>query len=378
VRTVFVDKFPPLPADDGGKLRSAAILRRLAARGEVVVCAFERAGVPLGPTPDGVEVRTVPLSRSPRSVARGIARTRSGSAARFWDPALARLVTDALDEAPTDLLQVEHGQLAPYLGLGRARRRVLDLHNIDSALAASYARSTRSPRGRLAGVESRLLRRLERRAVARADLVVTVSEDDARRLAPRPRELVVCPNGWDPGTPLPVAADPVVVFAALLSWQPNVDAAVWFARDVWPAVVEARPDARLLLVGRDPAPEVRALAGESVEVTGTVPDVRPYVAAARVAVAPLRAGGGTRLKILEALDAGRPVVATSVGVSGLDDLVGHGVVVADDPSRMAAEITALLADADRAARLGADGHAAVRARYSWDGVLAPLLDRVSA
>jgi glycosyltransferase involved in cell wall biosynthesis len=132
----------------------------------------------------------------------------------------------------------------------------------------------------------------------------------------------------------------------------------------------------LVLVGRDPAPEVRALAAPGVEVTGTVPDVRPYVAAARVAVAPLRSGGGTRLKILEALDAGRPVVATSVGVSGLDDLVGDGVVVADDPAAMAAEIGTLLADDARAAALGAAGHAAVRSRYSWDGVLAPLLERV--
>jgi glycosyltransferase involved in cell wall biosynthesis len=111
-------------------------------------------------------------------------------------------------------------------------------------------------------------------------------------------------------------------------------------------------------------------------VTGTVPAIRPYLERAQVAVAPLRAGGGTRLKVLEALDAGRPVVATSVGIAGLDDLVGCGAVVADDPQRMTSAIADLLADPPEAARLGSAGSAAVRARYTWDDTLAPLLERV--
>lgn len=385
MRAVVVDKFPPLPADDGGKLRSSAVVRRLAAAGEVVVCAFESEPVDRAPYEAiGVELRTVPLHRSWPATLRGGLRTGSGSAGRFWSDRLAALVRAAVAEAPTDLLQVEHGQLGPYLAAGRggaARLRVLDLHNVDSALAASFARSGRSARAGLAAVEARLLRRLERRALAAADVVVTVSARDAADLPARPRELLVCPNGWDPGPALPPAAEPVVVFAALLRWQPNADAARWFVREVWPAVAAGQPGARLLLVGKDPTPAVRALAGEAgdtVQVTGTVPDVRPYLAAARVCVAPLLAGGGTRLKVLEALDAGRPVVGTSVGLAGLDDLVGQGALVADEPARMAALIVSLLADPDAAARLGAAGHRAVAERYSWDAVLAPLLQRVTA
>lgn len=123
---------------------------------------------------------------------------------------------------------------------------------------------------------------------------------------------------------------------------------------------------------------MKALATHDIDVTGAVPDVAPYLGRSRVALAPLRAGGGSRLKILEALDAGRPVVATTIGAEGLEDLVGEGVVVADDPQAMAEAIMALLGDPATAAELGARGHAAVKARHSWDKTLAPLLDRIGA
>jgi glycosyltransferase involved in cell wall biosynthesis len=111
-------------------------------------------------------------------------------------------------------------------------------------------------------------------------------------------------------------------------------------------------------------------------VSGTVADVRPYLAQTRVAVAPLRSGGGTRLKLLEALGGGRPVVATSIGVDGLEDLVGRGVVVADDSAGIAAALVELLKHPDRAADMGQAGHDAVATDHSWDGALAPLLEAV--
>jgi glycosyltransferase involved in cell wall biosynthesis len=119
------------------------------------------------------------------------------------------------------------------------------------------------------------------------------------------------------------------------------------------------------------------LASSSVEVSGTVSDVLPYLAQARVAVAPLRSGGGTRLKILEALDAGRPVVATSVAVDGLEDLIGRGVVVADDAATMADALTTVLDDPDGTSALGRVGHDAVVTSHSWDAALAPLLEAVA-
>jgi polysaccharide biosynthesis protein PslH len=137
------------------------------------------------------------------------------------------------------------------------------------------------------------------------------------------------------------------------------------------------PGARLLLVGRDPAARVRALTGPGVEVTGTVPEVRRHLAAARVAVAPLLSGGGSRLKVLEALEAGRPVVATAVGAEGLEHLAGRGLVVADGARPFAEALTGLLADPARAERLGAVGREAVHREHAWERTLQPLLDAIT-
>jgi len=374
----MVDKFPPLPSMDGGKLRSAALLRRLAALGDVVVCCFEgEPGDRVAYRALGVDLRTVPWRPSALPVLRGLARTRSLSAARFWSDDLAATVRSAVREAPTDVLLVEHGQLGRYLECGSAGLSVLDMHNVDSVLASSYTNGS-GPRAALAAVEARLLRGLERTVLATADVTLTVSRGDADLVRPWARELLVCPNGWDCQEPLPPAARPIVVFTALMSWAPNVDAAVWFAERVWPRVHSEVPGSELWLVGKDPTPAVRSLAdAPGVVVTGTVPEIRPYLADARVAVAPLRSGGGTRLKVLEALDAGRPVVGTTVGLSGLEELDGRGLQTADSPDEMAGAVRAWLLDPGAAAEAGMDGHRAVTEAYGWDRCLAPFFARIA-
>jgi len=375
----MVTKFVPSPANSGGKLRSLAIARRLAqVSDEMVLCCFSDAtGDADALRALGIDVRTVPWQPDVQHVVRGIARTHTGSAGRFWDRDLAALVHEATREKRTDLLQVEYSQLASYLSVGAARRKVLDFHNIESSLALSFARSSKTIKGRLAYVEAPLLRRRERLGAEQADLVTVVSRNDAERMPGQPRELLVCPNGWEPTELLPPSDQPVAVFVALMGWKPNIDAAVWLGRDVWPLVRARMPEARLVLVGREPAAEVRALAAADIEVTGTVPDVRPYLARARVALAPLRSGGGTRLKVLEALDAGRPIVSTTIGIEGLEDLVGDGALVADDAEGFADRVIELLSDPERAAKAGDVGHRTVAERYAWDRVLAPWLERIT-
>lgn len=376
----MVTKFVPLPDNDGGKQRALAVARRLAQAADLVLCAYDDGGADVaGLTALGIDVRSVPWRPTAARAARGVARTRSLSAGRFYGADLAAEVRRGAAEGPLDLLQVEYLQMAPLAhGLG-AGRRVLDLHNVESALVRSYARAGRGPRGLLAHAEAVALGAMERALIPSFDTVVVVSEQERHRLPAGARHVLVCPNGRDPDPlgPPPLAEEPVAAFVATLGWAPNVDAAVWFGRQVWPEVRRRVPAARLLLVGRDPAPSVQGLASDSVEVSGTVSDIRPYLARARVAVAPLRAGGGTRLKILEALDAGRPVIATSIAVDGLEDLVGEGVVVADDPGSMIEAVCGLLDDPDRAAALGRAGHDAVAARHTWDVALAPLLQAVA-
>ncbi len=374
----MVTKFLPLPANSGGKHRSLAILRRLATQGEVTLCAFDDGSADRdGLRALGVEVRSVPWTPGRMRQFEGVLRTRTLTAGRYWERRLAGQVRAAVADGRTRLLQVEYAQLAPYLSLGPASLRVLDLHNVESSLAASYARDADVVRGTVARMESVALRRLERWALGVADVVSVVSEHDRDRLPWSPRRLLVCPNGWEPGTPLPPASGPVAAFVGLMSWRPNEDAALWLVEQVWPRVVRRVPDARLLLVGRDPGPALRRLSGPAIEVTGSVEEVRPYLARTRVALAPLRSGGGTRLKILEALDAGRPVVATAIGAEGLECLAGNGLTIVDHPEGMAEQIAALLRDGARATELGRRGSAAVAARYSWDRTLSPLLDQLA-
>jgi len=376
----MVTKFVPLPDNDGGKQRALAVARRLARGSDLVLCAYDDGTADHAAlAAEGIDVRSVAWRPTPLRAAAGAVRTRSISAGRFYSAALAAEVRRAAAEGPVDLLQVEYLQMVP-LGVGvGARRRVLDLHNVESSLVRSYAHARRGPSAALFHFEAAALRAMERRVAPSFDTVVVVSERERERLPAGARDVLVCPNGRDPDPlgPPPAASSPTVAFVATMGWAPNVDAALWFGREVWPGVLRRCPDARLLLVGRDPAPAVRALTGPSVEVSGTVADVRPFLAQARVTVAPLRSGGGTRLKILEALDAGRPVVATSIAVDGLEDLIGRGVVVADDATTMIEALSTLLAEPDTAARLGRQGHDAVRAEHTWDVALAPLLAQVA-
>ncbi|RBY87383.1 glycosyltransferase [Blastococcus sp. TF02A-26] len=378
MRSIVVAKFVPWPPNSGDKRRTLGIVRALRQHGPVTLCAFE--GTDEDPEPlraEGIDVQTVPLRRRPSDLIRSLLRSRSLTAARFWDRDLASVVASAAT-SDADVLVVEHVQLLDYARRATAGLRVLDMHNVESLLMARMAAAARGPRRLVYAAECRALRALERRATG-ADFVAVVSDADRTALRPvvdHPR-VVVVPNAWDEPNPLPPAEKPVVSFVALLSWGPNVQAATWFTERVWPLVVDRLPDARLQLVGRNPTAEVRALAGPTVRVTGSVPDLDPWYARTRVSVAPLLAGGGSRLKILESLAAGRPVVATTIGAEGLEDLVGRGVLVEDAPERMAAALVDLLTDRRTAEALGRRGAEAVAADHSWTAAVRPLLDELT-
>lgn len=377
MRSVVVGKFVPWPPNSGDKRRTLGIVRALREQGEVVLVAYAGEHEDAEPLrAEGIEVRSVPLRRRPRDLVEGLVRGRSITTARFWDAELARVLAQACTP-DTDVLVVEHVQLLPVARGLRARVRVLDMHNVESSLTARMAASAAGPAKLVYAAEARALRRIER-TVDDVDVVAVVSEGDRDGLVAlgSRHTPVVVPNAWGEPDPLPPAADPVVSFVALQSWAPNVEAALWFAREVWPRVVEAVPGARLQVVGREPTAEVRALAGPSVVVTGTVEDLTPWYQATRVSVAPLLTGGGSRLKILESLAAGRPVVSTAIGVEGLEDLVGRGVVVADAPAAMAAALVELLTDVEAAAALGLAGAEAVGADHSWEAAVRPLLARL--
>jgi glycosyltransferase involved in cell wall biosynthesis len=376
---LIVTKLLPAPANGGGKQRTLAMLRRLAARGDVSLIAFDDGADHEMLDQLGVHVHSVQWPTTPRAIVGGYVRSGSVSSARFWHRDLARAAEQVARARPPDVLVIEFAQLAPLVRNVHAPLIVLSMQNVESDLVASIARSRRVPTRALLLAEAATVRRLERRLLRVADVVSVVSETDRARLPPTRGRVIICPNGREHVELLPWRSkEPTVVFVAQLGWKPNVDGALWLGRKVWPLVRAVRPDARLLLVGRQPAPAVRDLAGPDIEVTGTVPDVQPFLARARCTLAPLSAGGGSRLKILESLAAGRPVVSTSVGAEGLDDVVAHGIVVADDPRSFADAVITLLDDANLAERLGKEGHNRVAKHYTWDKTLAPLLDAVFA
>jgi polysaccharide biosynthesis protein PslH len=189
----------------------------------------------------------------------------------------------------------------------------------------------------------------------------------------------VVPNGVDVGWFAPRADDGLalrrgLLFAGTMDYGPNVDGAVFFCREVWPKIREADPDVTLTIAGARPAPEVLALGTlPGVTVKGFVEDMRPCLWQAAVSVVPLRGGGGTRLKILEAMAAGAPVVSTSIGAEGLEVADGENIVLADRPDHFAEEVVALLRDAERGKKLCTAARQMVESCYDW-AAIAPRLD----
>jgi glycosyltransferase involved in cell wall biosynthesis len=209
----------------------------------------------------------------------------------------------------------------------------------------------------------------ERRLAARGDRVVVCKDEDRHFWGRNHPAVGVVPNGIvvgaraDPGAEVPDE----LLFVGTLDYEPNIDAVRYFLADVWPRVRAARPGARLRIVGRHPVPAVTALTdGIIVQVIGDVPDLAPHYARAAVVVAPIRLGGGTRLKVLEALGMGKATVATPEAVEGLDLRPDVDFMLADRPDRFAAACSALLTDSDCRSRLGASGRDRVASRYSWD------------
>jgi len=164
-----------------------------------------------------------------------------------------------------------------------------------------------------------------------------------------------------------------IVFVGRMDYHANVDAVQWFCRYVFPRIRCARPDVVLQIVGGHPTGAVRRLASPgSIEVTGFVPDVRPYLAAASVVVVPLRIGGGTRLKILEALAMGKAVISTALGAEGLEAVGGRDLLIANPPAEFADQVVAVLSDADLRARLGAAGRRLTVDTYDWSRIVRKL------
>jgi glycosyltransferase involved in cell wall biosynthesis len=374
----------PWPLDRGGHLRTFHLLRALARAYRVRLIA------PTG-APDveavealrdaGIELLAVRVGRRRRAaeVLRVARATVAAEPYVLYRRHRWRAVRAALRSAialdPPDVCYLDHLDSFVYADACGDTPLVLDLHNVYSELTGRTADEQRSWLvRRFLRREAAALARVEQRAVAAARVAMAVSERDQRYYSNLgARAVYLAPNGVDcrAYASLPEArrsGPPTILFVGAMSWAPNAAAARFLATDVLPRVRAKVPGARLRIVGREPGPEVRALGRRAgVEVTGAVPDVLPHLADAHVMAVPLEAGGGTRLKILEAFAAGVPVVSTPVGAEGLDVIHGRDIWLASR-SRFADAVVHVLTRRGPAAELAARARELVIERYDWSSI----------
>jgi glycosyltransferase involved in cell wall biosynthesis len=280
-------------------------------------------------------------------------------------------VDEALS-AGVDVCVADFLVAAANVPVGGVTPTLLFEHNVEYMIwKRLHAVETRAWRRALLAAEWRRMRRYEARACRQARLTVAVSEADRALLAASApgADIRAIPTGVDAAYfhPNGTAEKPArLVFTGSMDWYPNEDAIIHFMEAILPRLRRRIPGLTIAVVGRNPSERLKALgAAKGVQITGTVDDVRPYVAEAAVYVVPLRIGGGTRLKIFEALAMGKAVVSTSVGAEGLPMTPGQHFLQADSPEDFAKAVLALLEDVPRRRAIGEAGRRLVEARYSW-------------
>jgi glycosyltransferase involved in cell wall biosynthesis len=348
-KALFLTPEAPRPGTGGGGLRSASLLEYLRAKYDVQVASF-----------------TVPY-HSKTFAARA---WRNGWRLLKGVPPLVDRFAGFEDQLALKgrykIAVIEHFWCAPYADAVRpyCDVLVLDLHNIESELAATHARAT-------SGLEAIVHRRfadayaaLERKWIPKFDLVLAASEEDARRV--EHRNVVVYPNALPLMDAPNVAEENCIVFSGNLEYHPNMEAVRWFRSSIWPALCERNDGLTWDLVGRNPE-AVEAIVKEDprIRVIGPVDDAVAAIASARVVVVPLLSGSGTRFKILEAWAAGRTVVSTTIGAEGLGARDGEHLVLADGAEEFADAVQKLLDDPARGRRIGAAGRELYLNRYTW-------------
>lgn len=379
----WVSPFAPDRGGGGGQIRQAHLLLALAGRASIrLVCP--------APVADAAVARAVaavvdaspaegwrdrhPWRRRVADVA-AVLGSRQPMEVRAFAP-VRRAVGAALAQPANlgvDLVLVEFAGLAPLVPPARPVPWVLTLHNLPSRMAAQQAAVMPHRRQRwLLRRDARIAGAFERRMAAAFDVVVTTTAEDAAALAGADPNLasriLVVPNGTDVDRlrPSPVPRAARVVFTGALYTTPNVDGVIWFCRHILPVIREALPAVEVDIVGARPTAAVSQLDQlPGVSVHPDVADVAPFLAAARVAVVPIRVGSGSRLKALEGMAAGRPVVGTTVGLEGLGIVPGVEALVADDATGFAAAVARLLQDDREASALAQAGRAAAEQRFGW-------------
>jgi len=379
-----------VPLDHGGRIRSYQLARELARKHEVSLFTFYAED----PNDAHKELESVfarvigiPLHIAPAqsaadlwAYARNLFSLRPYSQAKYCQPQVAARLREHLRKEKYDLILCDFLLTAAVIPWDVPCPKVLFTHNIEARIWERQVKVARNPIWKAVCYREYLcLSRMERHYIQRADCVLAVSETDRDFFAgfADPAKIHVIPTGVDVEYfhPVPNSEEPnTLVFTGSMDWLPNEDGIFWFVEQVLPRIRQQVPDVSLWVVGRRASAKLQELGKREpgVHVTGTVDDIRPYVARGSVCVVPLLVGGGTRIKIFEAMAMGKAVVSTTIGAEGLPVTSGENILLADQPAEFAQHITRLLRDRAERSTLGSAARQLVESKYSWRSVASVL------
>ena len=394
---LFLTPQPPYPLHQGTAIRNFHLLRWLAGRYRVDLATFADAPFaddsPLWRFCDRIIAIQPPSRNTGQRIRTTLLSSMPDMALRLHSDGMAQAIHLLLEERSYDAIQIEGIEMAPYGFLaadwmreqGGRPRVIFDDHNAEYVLQQrAFLTDIRDPLRWPGAIYSLIqwqkLRRYERKVCLQADAVVAVSGQDADMLRKLDSAIgpIVVPNGVDMSRyerhqGEPESGLPALVFTGKMDFRPNVDAMTWFASAIWPRIRAKRSDVMLFIVGQKPHARVARLGHMAgITITGFVPEIRPYIARAHVYVVPIRMGGGTRLKVLQAMAMGKAIVSTSLGAEGIGAKDGREIVLADAPDTFANAVLDLLESPERRRNLGEAARSFVRERFDWS-VVAPGL-----
>lgn len=381
-KLLFLCQTLPFPPDGGVAIRSYNILRLLANHYDVTALCFYRRAVMRDVEASLAALRQIasrveafPIEQEHRKLRLLVDHLASVTSGRVYtvrayeSRSFRHRLCELLSTEAFQLVHVDSLDLSAYLPLLSKHRVICVHHNVESALLAR--RAAREPAGlrrRYIMHQSRLMDREERMWCARVALNVTVSQDDQEQLRRKTEvPVVVVPNGVDTDAFQPAPREGHgVVFVGGMTWFPNRDALEYFTADILPAIHASEATVPITWVGRASPGAAAEYARHGISLTGYVEDIRPYVYDAACYVVPLRVGGGTRLKILDAWAMGKTVVSTSIGCEGLEAVDGENIIIRDDPTEFASAVSAVLRDPALRDRIGRNARSTAERIYSWN------------
>ncbi|GAB4529345.1 MAG: glycosyltransferase [Anaerolineae bacterium] len=375
---LMLTPYLPYPPVSGGRMRTYNLIKNLSTDYTITLLCFgrpEETAFDYSPLRAYCDVTVIDRESSPgtlKAALLSLSSTKPITMRLYGTEAMRAAVARALAEKPVDVIHVESFYMMQNLPENLSVPVLMSEPAVEYLVWAKHARVA-EPWYTRPGIalEAFKMRQTEPQVWESADVVGAMSEVDAgviRKAAPRAR-VMLTPNGVDVDYFQPDAAHPRMTNTAMYmgdyKYFPNTDAVGYFVEDIMPRIKARRPDFHLTLVGKDPTPEMRELAGDDVTVTGLVDDTRPYLWGSTVFICPLRSGSGTRFKLMEALACGCPVVSTSLGCEGLGAVDGVHMLIRDEPQSFAEAVLELMDHPERGQAMGAAGRAWVVEKHAW-------------